>query len=168
MLVGNRTQIQNVLSHPQFPLVALIYEAKDIMFYLLSETTHPLHGKPELIYLGNYISQKDILSAKWIPGTLQMALLVNEKVSTLKVISQPQISKLGSLCSQVEQLQHELLKQFNLMSPTGQIHSTEPQPFEEIVSTPLELQNVHEIFAIRYEHFSCHNLHFAAITLGGA
>jgi len=56
MLVGNITKIKNVLIHPKFPLVALIYEAKEIMFYLLSENTHPLHGKPELIYLGNYIS----------------------------------------------------------------------------------------------------------------
>ena len=87
MLVGNITKIQNALIHPKFPLIALIYETKEIMFYLLCENTHPLHGKPELIYLGNYISQNDILSAKWIPGTLQMALLVNEKVSTLKVIS---------------------------------------------------------------------------------
>jgi hypothetical protein len=55
------------------------------MFYLLSETTHPLHGKPEMIFLGNYQSTKDITSAKWIPGTLQMAVLTDGK--TLAVIS---------------------------------------------------------------------------------
>jgi hypothetical protein len=67
-------------------VVALIYDAKEIMFYLLGETTHPLHGKPELIYLGNFKSPKEVISAKWIPGTLQMAVLIHEKVSTLKVI----------------------------------------------------------------------------------
>lgn len=55
------------------------------MFYLLSETTHPLHGKPEMIYLGNYQSPKEITSAKWIPDTLQLALLTDRR--TLTVVS---------------------------------------------------------------------------------
>lgn len=40
------------------------------------------------------------------------------------------------------------------MSPIGQVHNSEPQPFEEIVSTPLDLKNVHDIFVIGYDHSS--------------
>ena len=117
MLFASRCKVSNVLCHPQFPVVALIYDSLEVMVFLLSETTHPLHGKPEMIYLGNYRSQKEIVSARWLPDTLQMAVLMDK--SALAVISQPTVFKVGGMCNQVEQLQHELLRRANLMSPTG-------------------------------------------------
>jgi len=77
MIVGNSTKIRSALPHPQLPVVALICEKT-------SDFEHPLHGKPEMIYLGNYVSKLPILSAKWIPDTLMMAVL--HPIKTLSVI----------------------------------------------------------------------------------
>jgi len=90
MIVGNSTKIRSALPHPQLPVVALIcektsdFEDAKILFFLQSRLTHPLHGKPEMIYLGNYVSKLPILSAKWIPDTLMMAVL--HPIKTLSVI----------------------------------------------------------------------------------
>ena len=90
------------------------------------EHAHPLHGRPEMQYLGNYLSSKEILSAKWIPDTMQMLIFSSDKYAKVSVITHKKIFKLGGLIDDIEKLQEELTKLSNTLSPNGLLYETEP------------------------------------------
>jgi hypothetical protein len=58
---------------------------------------HPIHRRPEMQYLGNFRSANEILSAKWIPDTLQLLVLETSRDSSIKIVSQKSLFKLGGI-----------------------------------------------------------------------
>lgn len=66
---------------------------------------------------------------------MQLAVLLDEdKKCSLNIVSQMHMFRIGTMCSNVEQLQHELLKKATTMSAFGELHTTEPAMFEIVAS----------------------------------
>lgn len=70
------------------------------------------------------------------------------------------------MCSNVEQLQHELLKKASSLSQFGELNTTEPVTFEIVAS--VSVAKLVDVFIISHEHLKNKQcMSFAAVSQSG-
>lgn len=119
-------------------------------------------------YLGNFKSPNEILSAKWIPDTLQLLVLDTSRDTTVYVVSQKSLFKLGGILEDAQKLQSELNIKATKLSPNGTLYEIEPESFEVVAKVAIDLTAVKDIFVVSQDlNLQKQSLVFAAITQTG-